>query len=78
LGKISLRNELWGKARSYLEASIDLEPTAEAYRLLGALLERLDDPEGAALCYRKGIEVADHSRPTLVAPDPGALVHGPA
>ncbi len=55
LAKISLRNQLWGKARSFLEASIGLQPTPEAYRLLGDLLERLDDPDAAAECYRKGL-----------------------
>ncbi|VAW75648.1 hypothetical protein MNBD_GAMMA15-908 [hydrothermal vent metagenome] len=55
LGKISLRNQLWGKARSYLEASIGQQPTAEAYRLLGDLLEQLEDPDAAGECYRKGL-----------------------
>ena len=57
LAKISLRNQLWGKARSYLEASIDLQPGAEAYRLLGNLLEQLEEPDKAAECYRKGVEL---------------------
>ncbi|MCG6866749.1 MAG: heme biosynthesis protein HemY [Thiogranum sp.] len=55
LAKISLRNHLWGKARSYLEASIGHEPTPEAYRLLATLLEQIDEPEKAAECYRKGL-----------------------
>jgi HemY protein len=59
LGKISLRNQLWGKARNYFEASIAQHPTPEAYRLLGAVLERLDDPAQAAECYRKGIELSE-------------------
>lgn len=55
LGKISLRNQLWGKARSYLEASVGLQPTAEAFRLLGDLLEQLEEPDAAGECYRKGL-----------------------
>jgi len=58
LAKISLRNQLWGKARSYLEASIDLQPGAEAYRLLGSLLEQLNESDQAAECYRKGVELS--------------------
>ena len=46
LGKISLRSQLWGKARSYLEASVSARPSAEAYRLLAGLLEQLDDRNG--------------------------------
>ncbi|TCK16812.1 HemY protein [Thiogranum longum] len=65
LGKISLRNKLWGKARSYLEASIGIQPTAEAYRLLGDLLEQLEDHDAAAECYRKGLSLP---LPVLQAP----------
>lgn len=58
-GKISLRNQLWGKARSYLEASISLQPAPETYRLLGSLLEQLDEQQQAADCYRLGMALAD-------------------
>lgn len=62
LGKISLRNRLWGKARSYLEASISRQPTAEAYHFLATLLEQLEEPEAAAECYRKGLALSGASR----------------
>ena len=62
LGKISLRNALWGKARSYLESSIAHQPTPEAYRLLGSLLEQLHEPDQAAACYRQGIELVAPGR----------------
>jgi HemY protein len=65
LGKISLRNQLWGKARNYFEASIAQHPTPEAYRLLGTLLERLEAADQAAECYRKGIELLGHEMPGL-------------
>jgi len=61
LAKISLRNHLWGKARSYLEASISHQPTPEAYRLLATLLEQIDEPEKAAECYRKGLALGSDS-----------------
>jgi HemY protein len=63
LAKISLRNQLWGKARGYLEASISKQPTAEAYRLLGGLLEQLDEPEKAAECYRQGLALSGAAEP---------------
>ncbi len=71
LGKISLRNRLWGKARSYLEASIGIQPTPEAYRLLGDLLEQLEDPQAAAECYRKGLALPAPvlEAPAVVVPD---------
>ncbi len=56
VGRLSICNELWGKARSYLESSIKLQPTAEAYQELGALMEHLGEPEKALDCYRRGLE----------------------
>jgi len=84
LGKISLRNALWGKARSYLESSIAHQPTPEAYRLLGSLLEQLEEPEQAAACYRQGIELVAQGLPAAaLAERPGnadsaALLERPA
>ena len=63
LGKISLRMQLWGKARSYLEASINARPDAESYRLLAGLLEQLDEPEQAAECYRQGLRLLGQMSP---------------
>ena len=72
LAKISLRNQLWGKARSYLEASIDLQPGAEAYRLLGTLLEQLEEPDKAAECYRKGVELPGPGMSGIALSDGGS------
>jgi len=63
LGKISLRSQLWGKARNYLEASIKQQATPEAYRLLGSLLERLEEVDEASECYRKGIDLIGQGMP---------------
>ena len=52
LAQISLNNELWGKARSYLEACIECGGTVEAYRELGHLLEQLDEKDTALDLYQ--------------------------
>jgi HemY protein len=57
LGRLSLRAQLWGKARSYLEASIGAIPSAPAYRELAQLLERLGEKEAAMEYYRAGLEL---------------------
>lgn len=68
LGRLALRARLWGKARNYLDASLGVVPTPEAFRELGALLERLEEPEAARDCYRKGLELATRGRsPTPVS-----------
>ncbi len=53
--RLCLRNELWGKARSYLETVISLRPTPEAYREYGGLLNQLGEADAAADAYREGL-----------------------
>lgn len=55
LGRLSLNNHLWGKARTYFEKSIHLEASPEAYAELGKLLEGLSDQPGACAAYRQGL-----------------------
>ena len=58
LGRLSSRSELWGKARSYLESSVEFGGGPEAYHALAQVLEHIDEPELAADAYRKGLEIA--------------------
>ena len=58
LGRLSSRSELWGKARSYLETSVENGGGAEAYHALAQVLEHIDEHELAANMYRKGLEIA--------------------
>lgn len=57
LARLCLQNRLWGKARSYLEASIGISPKVEAYQELGLLLERMDEPAKALECFRTGLSL---------------------
>ncbi|MDH3639081.1 MAG: hypothetical protein OES09_11560, partial [Gammaproteobacteria bacterium] len=69
LARICMVNELWGKARSYLETSIAKDGPAEAYQELGRLLEQLGEPQKALSYYRKGLETAaPHEINPLPAP----------
>ena len=51
-GRLSLRNQLWGKARSYLEASLGLEDRAETRHELAELLIKLDERDKALELYQ--------------------------
>ena len=53
--RLCLRNELWGKARSYLETVISLRPTPEAYQEYGSLLNQVGEADAAADAYREGL-----------------------
>ncbi len=58
LGRLCARRQLWGKAQSYLEASIALEPTYAAHLELAQLHERLDHPEAARAHHQASLELA--------------------
>lgn len=56
LGKLCLHQKLWGKAQSYLEASISVAPGRAAYTALGQLAENLKKPEEAFKYYQRAME----------------------
>lgn len=58
LGRVSMRNQLWGKAQAYLEASNGIEPRAETYCELGKLLQNLEEFEKANRCFHNGLELS--------------------
>jgi HemY protein len=58
LGLVCMHQALWGKARSYLEASLAIELSHTGYVKLGELLERMGKPEEASQVYRRGLELA--------------------
>ncbi|KTD64347.1 heme biosynthesis HemY N-terminal domain-containing protein [Legionella spiritensis] len=57
LGRLSLNNHLWGKAKSYFEKSIELRPSPEVFQELGKLLETLNDQNGACRAYHQGLVI---------------------
>ncbi|PTN09140.1 heme biosynthesis HemY N-terminal domain-containing protein [Nitrosomonas aestuarii] len=57
LGKLCAHCELWGKAQSYLEASVSVEPSATAHFSLAQLNEKLGKHELAMDHYNKALEL---------------------
>jgi HemY protein len=58
LGKLCMRQGLWGKAQSYIEASLALEPTHDGHMTLAALMEQLGKPQEAVAHFRRSAELA--------------------
>jgi HemY protein len=58
LGLLCMQQSLWGKARSYFEASLAVEPGHTAYVKLGELLERMGKADEASQVYRRGLDLA--------------------
>lgn len=57
-GRACLRNKLWGKARSYLEAVTRVAPSPGAYLELARLCEQTQNAQEAAQFYQQGLELA--------------------
>lgn len=72
-GRACVRNELWGKARSYFESSLAMRPSAETYGELGKLMLRLGEDAAATDAFRRGLQLeqgGEEELPRLVAETP--------
>ena len=58
LGKLCLHQGLWGKAQSYLDASVSVAPSPAAYTALAQLAEKLGKPAEASGYYQKATRTA--------------------
>jgi HemY protein len=55
LGKLCMHQQLWGKAQSYLDASLSVESSKEAYAALGKLAENQGKHEEALKYFQKAM-----------------------
>ncbi|MBT0963940.1 heme biosynthesis HemY N-terminal domain-containing protein [Denitromonas iodatirespirans] len=67
LGRLCLSAQLWGKAQSYLEASVSVAPTVDAHLALAQLSERFERPQEAQTHFRRAAQLngAALGAPTL-------------
>jgi HemY protein len=55
VGRLCFKNQLWGKARDYLERSLAIIPTPETYAALAQLMEQLGLSEKRDEYFKKGL-----------------------
>lgn len=53
--RLCVRNELWGKARSYFETSNAIKPSPDTWHDLGQLMLRLGEEESASKAFQQGL-----------------------
>ena len=75
-GRASVRHQLWGKARSYLEASLAIRPAPQAYRALGQLMARVGEAQSASKAYERGLAMTAVAITTTPLPAPTASAPG--
>lgn len=68
LGRICLRNELWGQARDHFQQSLQLRPTPAAYAELGCLFAHLGEHNHSNEHFRQGLLLTTHGLPNLPMP----------
>ena len=68
LGRLSLRNQLWGKAKEYFETSHKLQASSEACAELGRLLAKLGKHEQSNAYFHQGLLMSTHGLPELPMP----------
>ncbi|UTA47775.1 metal-dependent phosphohydrolase [Simiduia sp. 21SJ11W-1] len=70
LGRLSLRNQLWGKAREYFESSLKLSAAPETYAELARLMAALGEHQLSTSYYQQGLKVIASDLPELPVPEP--------
>lgn len=70
LGRISLRNQLWGKAREYFESAYTKGPNYEICLELGRLLANLGEAEAGERYTREALAAFPEALPALPQPKP--------
>ncbi|WP_426150704.1 heme biosynthesis HemY N-terminal domain-containing protein [Pseudomonas sp. DC3000-4b1] len=71
LGRISLQNRLWGKARDYFESSLRCQRNPEACAELARLLAQLGDTARSNALFQEGLGLLDERLLALPLPEPG-------
>ncbi|MFK5735000.1 heme biosynthesis protein HemY [Pseudomonas urmiensis] len=69
LGRLSLQNRLWGKARDYLESSLRLERNPETCAELARLLAGLGEIERSNQLFQEGLGLLDERLLALPLPE---------
>lgn len=68
LGRLCLRNELWGQAKEHLQQSLKLRPSPAAYAELARLLASLGEHKASIDAYHAGLLLTTHGLPNLPQP----------
>ncbi len=68
LGRLSLRNQLWGKARDYFESSLREHRQAHTCAELARLLSHLGDTQRSNQLFAESFQLLEQSSPQLPQP----------
>ncbi|WP_017939733.1 heme biosynthesis HemY N-terminal domain-containing protein [Zestomonas thermotolerans] len=69
LGRLSLQNQLWGKARDYFESSLSFARSPQACAELARLLAQLGETARSNQLFLEGLGMLDAQLPSLPQPE---------
>ncbi len=62
LARLHRNHKLWGKSKTYYNASLNIAPSASAYLEFAELLDELGETENAQTCYQYGLRYSIHNK----------------
>ena len=68
LGRLNLRNHLWGLARDYFQRSLAVQQNAETFAELARLLNSLGDTQRSMEVYQAALQLSVPALPDLPQP----------
>lgn len=74
LGRISMRNQLWGKARNYFQESLAIRKDPEVFAELARLLEHMGERDRSSSFYQQGLDQTINVLPVLPLPQKKVLL----
>lgn len=69
LGRLSLQNQQWDKARNYFESSLKLRQSAEALAEMGRLTASLGEHEASNQYFQRGLGLLQETLPPMPQPE---------
>lgn len=70
LGRLACASQLWGQGRTFLQASLRLQPEVETFHALAQCYEAEGMDHKAALTYKEAIVQLEKDDPSVIASDP--------
>jgi len=75
LGRLSLRNQLWGRARDYFHSSLQLHQLPETCAELARLLAHMGEHKKSTEYYQQGLLLITDALPKLPQPKEASASH---
>lgn len=67
LARLNRKYKLWGKSKTFYNASLNIAPSAPVYLEFAELLKELKEFENAQICYQYGLRYSIHKKGEIIS-----------